>query len=154
IQETELNRISVSDICKRTGLNRSTFYANYADIYDLADSVRRSLEENMSELYRREIEEKVNSNDYLKLFRHIAQNQMLYKTYFKLGYDNNYKILMYDTKLAEKHFENRFIDYHCEFFKSGLTAIIKKWLAGGCRETPEEMESIIREEYKGREMTE
>mgnify|MGYP002508929830 CR=1 FL=1 len=37
LQTKELNQISVSDICKRAGLNRSTFYANYVDIYGLAD---------------------------------------------------------------------------------------------------------------------
>lgn len=33
LQTKELNQISVSDICKKAGLNRSTFYANYIDIY-------------------------------------------------------------------------------------------------------------------------
>lgn len=37
IQTHELSEISVTDICKRAGLNRATFYANYLDVYDLAD---------------------------------------------------------------------------------------------------------------------
>lgn len=44
IQTHELKEISVSEICKLANLNRTTFYANYIDIYDLADSVRQSLE--------------------------------------------------------------------------------------------------------------
>ncbi|MGN1419060.1 MAG: TetR/AcrR family transcriptional regulator [Acutalibacteraceae bacterium] len=151
IQTHELNQITVSDICKKAQLNRTTFYANYKDIYDLADSVRLSLEKNMNDLYGEEIEKGINSNDYLRLFRNIAQNQMLYKTYFKLGYDNEYKIVRYDKSLAKKYFNNRFIEYHCEFFRNGLTAIIKIWLAGGCKETPEEMFEIVRAEYQGRQ---
>ena len=34
LQANELNQITVSDICSLAGLNRSTFYANYVDIYD------------------------------------------------------------------------------------------------------------------------
>lgn len=151
IQTKELNQISVSDICKKAGLNRTTFYANYLDIYELADTVRQSLENAMDELYQDNIESGINTNDYLRLFNHISENQMIYKTYFKLGYDNKYKIARYDIKLAEEHFGNRFIEYHCEFFKSGLNAIIKMWLAGGCRETPEEMYEIVCAEYQGRE---
>ncbi|MGN0467807.1 MAG: TetR/AcrR family transcriptional regulator [Acutalibacteraceae bacterium] len=151
IQAQELNQITVSDICKKAKLNRTTFYANYMDIYDLADSVRLSLERIMNDLYGQDIEKGINSNDYLRLFRNIAQNQMLYKTYFKLGYDNEYKIVRYDKSLAEKYFDNRFIEYHCEFFRSGLTAIIKIWLAGGCKETPEEMFEIVLAEYQGRQ---
>ena len=151
IQTKELNQISVSDICKRAELNRTTFYANYADIYELADSVRQELEDNLSVIYAEEIENRYNSHNFLKLFCHIAENQLIYKTYFKLGYDNNYKILQYDTELAQKLFGNRFVNYHCEFFKSGITAVIKMWLANGCKETPEEIYEIVRDEYRGRE---
>lgn len=151
LQSRELGEIRVSDICKRAELNRTTFYANYADIYSLADSIRDKLEKGVAELYREELDTGVNSNDYLKLFRHIQENQIFYRTYFKLGYDNNYKILTYDTELAREHFQNRFIEYHMEFFRSGLTKIIKMWLENGCRESPEDMFSIIKSEYQGRE---
>lgn len=151
LQTKEFNQISVSDICKQAGLNRTTFYANYNDIYGLADAIRDRLEASLSELYQKEISTGVNSNDYLKLFRHIQQNQIFYRTYFKLGYDNNYKIVTYDTALAKKYFQDRFICYHMEFFKSGLTRIIKLWLENGCQETPEEMFEIIKSEYQGRE---
>lgn len=150
LQSKELNQISVSDICKKAGLNRTTFYANYADIYALADSIRVKLESNMIVLYQDEITSKYNSHDYLKLFRHIKENQIFYKTYFKLGYDNNCKIIAYDTKLAQQHFQNSFIEYHMEFFKSGITRIIKLWLQNGCQESPEDMFNIIKSEYQGR----
>lgn len=151
LQTKELSEISVSDLCKRAGLNRTTFYANYADIYALADSIRDKLEVSLSDLYQEERATGYNSHDYLKLFRHIQENQIFYRTYFKLGYDNNYKIVTYDTELAKKHFQNRYIDYHMEFFKSGLTRIIKMWLEKGCQETPEEMFEIVKSEYQGRE---
>lgn len=146
----EMNQISVSDICKRANLNRTTFYANYADIYELADSIKDKLESNLAELYKCEITKGFNSNDYLKLFRHIKNNQILYKIYFKLGYDNDYRIVAYDRSLAERHFQNRSIEYHMEFFRAGITKIIKMWLESGCKETPEEMFGIIKDEYRGR----
>ena len=109
LQTKELHQISVSDLCKRAGLNRSTFYANYVDIYELADRLREKLEDEVAALYQNEVMQGFNSNDYLKLFRHIAQNQIFYRTYFKLGYDEKYKITLYDYKLAEMHFKNRFV---------------------------------------------
>ena len=151
LQTKELNEISVSDICKRAGLNRTTFYANYADIYGLADAIRDKLENEVSGLYKEEVTQGFNSNDYLKLFRHIKDNQIFYNTYFKLGYDNNYKIIRYDTALARVHFQNRFIEYHMEFFKAGITHIIKLWLKNGCKESPEDMFEIIKSVYRGRD---
>lgn len=151
LQTKELNEISVSDICKRAGLNRTTFYANYTDIYGLADAIREKLEKGVSDLYQEEVTQGFNSNDYLKLFQHIKDNQIFYKTYFKLGYNNNYKIIQYDTVLARRYFQNRFIEYHMEFFKAGITQIIKIWLKSGCKESLEDIDEIIKSEYRGRD---
>lgn len=150
LQTKELHEITVSDICKSCELNRSTFYANYIDIFDLADKVKEHLEDEVNRLYEAEQSRGFNSNDYLKLFRHIQDNQLFYRTYFKLGCDNQYQIKYFDSHQAEQFFSNRHIDYHIEFFRSGFNAIVKKWLAGGCKETPEEMDEIIRSEYNGR----
>lgn len=150
LQSKELNQISVSDICKKAKLNRTTFYANYIDIYALADFIHNKLESHLADLYHDEITIGFNSNDYLPLFRHIKENQLFYQTYFKLGYDNKYKIITYDTQLAKQHFQNRFIEYHMEFFKSGITTIIKLWLKNGCQESLEYMVEVISSEYRGR----
>lgn len=152
LQTKELNEISISDICKRAGLNRTTFYSNYTDLYGLADTIRDKLEAEVSDLYKDEITHGFNSNDYLKLFRHIKENQIFYQTYFKLGYDNQYKIIAYDTDLARTHFQNKFVTYHMEFFKAGITQIIKLWLQNDCKESPEDLFEIIKSEYKGRDI--
>ena len=150
LQTKELDEIRVSDICKRAGLNRTTFYANYTDIYGLADAIRNKLENEVTDLYEDEITQRFNSNDYLKLFRHIKDNQIFYQTYFKLGYDNEYKVIAYDVNLAREHFHNQFVEYHMEFFRAGITQIIKLWLKNGCRESPEDMVEILKSEYRGR----
>lgn len=41
-----------------------------------------------------------------------------------------------------------FVEYHIEFFKSGITKIIKLWLKNGCRESPEDMVEILESEYQ------
>ena len=150
LQEREINEISVSDICKGAELNRSTFYANYADIYDLADKIRDQLESEFHALFIRDTGEERESFGAVKMFRHMRENQLFYKTYFKLGYDNRHDILTYDAMRAQADFDNRHIDYHIEFFRSGLNAIVKLWLKNGCIETPEEMAEILRTEYSGR----
>ncbi|MBQ2839729.1 MAG: TetR/AcrR family transcriptional regulator [Oscillospiraceae bacterium] len=150
LQESEINKISVSDICKLTGLNRSTFYANYLDIYDLADKVRRNLENEFSELFA-DYDVYHRHSGALRMFRHIKENQLFYNTYFKLCYDNKHLISVYDVKRAELEFSNTNIRYHIEFFRNGLNAIIKMWLSDGCKESPEEMAEILKKEYRGRQ---
>lgn len=149
LQTREIKDITVSDLIKMTQLNRSTFYANYIDIFDLADKTREKLEKEFSNLFA--------DYDYFsehtgaeKMFRHIKENQIFYKTYFKLCYDDKHLVTIYDTKRAEKEHIDGNIKYHIEFFRNGLNAIIKLWLAGGCQEPPEEMAAVLKAEYRGR----
>ena len=151
LQSREIKDITVSDIVKITELNRSTFYANYTDIFDLADKTREKLENDFSNLFA-DYDYFNERSGALKMFKHIKDNQIFYKTYFKLGYDESHKIMNYDEILAEQFFVNKNIEYHIEFFRHGLNAIIKMWLAGGCRETPEEMAEILKLEYSGRKI--
>lgn len=148
LQDYEIKEITVSQICKLTGLNRSTFYANYLDIYDLADKFREKLEYEFSLQFDNQIPQEHNGAE--TMFRHIKENQIFYKTYFKLGYDEKHKVMVYDTTRAQKDFSSNHLKYHIEFFRNGINAIIKMWLEGGCVESPEEMAEIIRQEYKGR----
>lgn len=150
LQSKEINEISVTEICEKAHLNRSTFYANYLDVYDLADKVAKDLEDDVFALYQEERQTKYNSNNFLKLFKHIKENQIFYQTYFKLNKDTNFIITEYDTNLAKSIFKDKYIDYHMEFFRAGLTAIIKKWLKNGCQESPEEIDLILKEEYKNK----
>lgn len=148
LEEKEIKDISVSDICKLCKLNRSTFYSNFLDIYDLADKLCEKIEKDFDELFK---DEKNREKDgALKMFTHIQENQIFYKTYFKLDYDKKHEAWVYDKKRAEDDFNNEHIKYHMEFFRGGINAIIKMWLNNGCKETPQEMSNILKREYKGR----
>ena len=74
LQEKELKEISVAEICKMTGLNRSTFYANFLDIYDFADKLRDKLEADFSAQFS-DRDEWENSGA-VTMFRYIKENQI------------------------------------------------------------------------------
>lgn len=152
IQKYELNKIKVSDICKLANINRTTFYSNYLDIYDLADKIKESMFFNILELYKEEAIKQEHSYDYLKLFKHIKENQIYYNTMFKLNFDfMNYYDNRLDNNDALKYLgTTKNLEYHIDFFKAGVSAIIKRWLLNDCKESPEEMVEIIMLEYKGK----
>ena len=149
IQKKNIEEISVSTICELSGLNRSTFYSNYIDIYDLAEKVKKQMEEQFAE-FQLSNNEKQDYDGYLNMFWYIKENQIFFKTYFKLESITMSLPTEYHVELAEKYYDNKFIDYHIEFFRAGLNAVIKKWLNSGCKETPEEINDIITSEYKNK----
>ena len=149
LQTKEIKDISVSEIVKISGLNRSTFYANYIDVFDLADKVRARLESEFSDLFA-DYDYFNDRGGALKLFSHIKDNQLFYKTYFKLCYDEKHLISVCDPKRAAIEQVDSNLKYHIEFFRNGLNAIIKLWLKDGCKESPEEMAEVLKQEYSGR----
>lgn len=149
IQSKEIHEISVSDICKQAEINRSTFYANYIDIYDLVDKIKDRIMEEFIDIYKEEKTAKSHSYDFLKLFKHIKENQIFYKTYFKLNLDIDAKFINFnvDEETIKFYGTNKYSEYHIAFFKAGLNAIIQKWLKNNCKETPKEINNIIINEY-------
>lgn len=152
IQKYEIKEITVSDLCKLADINRSTFYANYIDIYDLAEKIKEEMFYNNLELFKDEAEKRYHSYDYLKLFQHIKENQIYYKTMLKLKWDFT---KYYDSHLEEDeaikfYGTTKYMDYHISFFRAGINAFIKKWLDNDCRESPEEIAEILRAEYQNK----
>ena len=141
--------ISVSNICEIAKLNRSTFYSNYIDIYDLVEKFKHQMAKEFGD-FQISKNSKLDSDGYLTMFKYIKDNQVFFKTYFKLESTHPDVPVQYHTELAEKYYDNKHIDYHIEFFRARLNAVIKKWLSNGCKETPEEINEIITSEYKNK----
>lgn len=154
IQDKNINEIKVTDIVKLAKINRSTFYANYIDIYDLANKLKDRLYNDYLLFYKEENKNKKHSYNFLPMFKDIKNNQLFYKTLFKLNFDfrDYYKSDTEKDETIKYYGTTKNIDYHIEFFKAGLTAIIKKWLENGCMESPEEMVQILKDEYKAKNL--
>ena len=85
LQERELKEITVSDICKKADVNRTTFYSHYDGIEELNASIFKWMVEQFLNIFSEESENREHSFDFLKLFKNIKENQIFYKLYFKLG---------------------------------------------------------------------
>lgn len=151
LQKKEINEITVSDICKEAEINRSTFYANYLDIYDLADKLRDDLYNDVKELYGGNSDSiTLGMNQrlgVLPLLNHIKDNPIFFNTYFKLGYDEKHQVDITQITVDVDEKFAKHMQYHIAFFKSGFNAVVKLWLKNGCKETPEEIAEVLRNEY-------
>lgn len=150
IEEKELHHITVSDICQKADINRSTFYSNYVDIFDLASTICESVNSELSRKFGEEASLRYLTDNTADFFTFVQENQKLFRTVFKLNYDKTVEPSYYNTLLAERYFGNKYIDYHIEFFRNGFNAILRKWVFGGCKESPAEMAEILKSEYSGR----
>lgn len=51
LEGRELRQISVKELCEKAGINRSTFYAHYLDIFDLMEKIDVNMSQNLLEQF-------------------------------------------------------------------------------------------------------
>lgn len=144
LEKKHLSEITVKELCEEADINRTTFYRNYMDIYDLYEK----LEEELTE---RAFSDGNIVEDRYKLLRVIYENQTFYREFFdsKLEsryireaiqkmYDEMKKLLIERGSYDEKSFRILYLyNYH------GEVGVIREWLDEGCKESPEDFGQIL-----------
>ncbi len=164
LKEKSFDYITVSDICKAAGVNRSTFYLHYETIGDLLDETTRYLLNDFFsyfssevkalpvEISERSLDDLVFARDrYLVPYlRYIRDNREVFITVVA-----HCKTLNFES--VNKHFYEKIYNpimdrfgypesdrkYVMSYYLNGITALVTEWIKDGCEKTIEEMCKII-----------
>ncbi len=161
-------RLTVKELCETADVNRSTFYLHYTGIEEL----RVRIEEELYEEYLTFLEalEKEHTawidvlihNDDAELmilketFNFIKSNRQILATFFRSSHPGEFLTRFYDSgqttylKLIRSLgvIDEKIALYHYDFVASGILGLIRRWVEGGMKESPQEMmritETLIR----------
>lgn len=122
LQDQDLNKISVTELCDMANIERSTFYTNYENIPALANCYAAEIEKQVAAQPHAE-------GEFAWIFEYILENKELFRIYFKLGVSQTSS------------------DYKTIFFRKGAYSVAKLWLEDGCKESPEQMGNLVKREY-------
>lgn len=153
LSQKELQQITVTEICRLSGINRSTFYAHYQDIYEVMDAVQQELYDEIvrdfGELYTPE-SGPLSYNYLLALAAHMKKHRTFYLAYlsgqYPSAFDRNRSILLNEiaTPIYEQlHVPESSRRYYFNFFWWGVLAVLQQWLREGCRESPKEITNVL-----------
>lgn len=164
LEAKDLEYITVKEICAKAGVNRSTFYLHYETISDLLTECLEytnkqflSSFSKLPESFASEIEN-APLNEFVlvreKFLRPYLTFIMEHKPAFRAAYknpscmqsDKQYKdISDYILRPIMKRFQvpEKEHTYWISFYIHGCMAIIQEWLAGNCRDSVEEIETIM-----------
>lgn len=162
LAEKDFEYITVKEICKKAGVNRSTFYLHYETVADLLDeSVAYMSNSFLKYFSENDIGSKINHSplnelmfikpDYIiPYLSYIRDNKKLFQTAVlhagTLQLDKNYKKLFeyvfspilkrFDVPENEQH-------YTMSFYINGIIALVMEWLKNDCKESMEDIADII-----------
>ena len=154
MEDKPLNKITVREICERAQVNRSTFYAYHADIYDLYRTIlkeyfrcqHRIIEDGKALLRSRPDITALtvaDFTDYFMVYFSIAlENRELFRFVFNQNADAaihvNMRKLLYRELVAllPEHTPEKIRDAFFAsfiFVSGGVTFLMMEWLNNGCR---------------------
>lgn len=152
-----LSKITVREVCERADINRSTFYAHYRDVYDVAEKVERKMAEEM----QTEFLAHLRGEDYLRdgftaMLRFFQTHREFYLIYFAEG-NRSHTMELISNLFAEQqsrmkpedfgYATEQELHYAQEFFKAGLSQLVYCWLLGGCKETPQQLYQVLQKPF-------
>ena len=153
LKQKPLEKITVREICELAQINRSTFYAHYEDIYDMARKSELEMAKGLGEHFRTTVD----ADNFLSLqvaerfFDYVQENREFYRYYLghldqnliETGFDYIRKSFVTPYSQRFGLLSEKWIVYYSDVFLYGLVAVIRRWLENDCRESPIEMARCI-----------
>lgn len=151
LEEKEFSQITVLEVCKRAGVNRSTFYAHYNNTYDLLEEVHISFNKELSKHFTAEDSIFVENDMLISIkktvsyLEFIKEHRFFFKTY--MNNLNNFKRDEFYSSIKDKVLvpmlkkknitDKAAVNYITQFFLQGIAAIIKEWIYNDCTDDTE-----------------
>ena len=160
LEKKDLEFITVTEITKKAGVNRSTFYLHYENVYELLEETIENLNKEFINSFNKNISIKITSKEdaflltdkYLIPYLHfvkknkrvlklINQKPQFFQT--KNTYQQMYDKIFYPA-ISQFENQNNARIYKLEFFTGGISAIIHKWMDLDCVTEIPELVQIIK----------
>lgn len=136
LRTKKVDQLKVTQICKLAHINRSTFYDNYKDIYDMIDQLR----DYVAKQYRDDLK-RYQDQTFLPMLKKMQANPEIYQLFFRLSLDLNFskqynlkKWIQYPTNVNK---------YDIVFIQAGIRAVLATWIEDNCQTSPEEINQLI-----------
>jgi len=160
LEEKDFEFITIKDICKKAGVNRSTFYLHYQNTYELLVEAIEMINKRFNLSFGNKKLDAVNTKKedlffitphYLVPYLNFVKQN---KRVFKLIHDKPY--LFENKKLTDRLYRDVFSfildkygvkegekQYLFEFFTQGTLAVVLKWLENDCVDDVDTIVDII-----------
>ena len=151
LKEKKFEKITVTDIVNRADINRSTFYAHYADVRGLVEEIRsEAVERAMAVVKEMDFRELLHSPaPFLRKLVEIAnENRELYtimgKTVLSMSQLEKIKVILVEkalelSEIPEEIRKQRNFRIRLHFFVGGIINVYQQYLVGNLDVTTEEI---------------
>lgn len=157
----KITDITINEICVSCGINRSTFYRYYTDIYALFEQIQMEMQSKAYKACLKPVEDgyrPFSKACFESLFQHIADHSVYYSILLKnqenceivnilvSGDDHDVDIQPLIKVVNLESDDEKY--FRLAYFKGGLNAIIQHWIKTGYRVMPKQLAHFMEKEYQ------
>ena len=136
IKTSTLDKITITDIIKKAGVSRISFYRNFSSKENILEQYLTKITDSFLESSNISFKKNNLETYFITLFTHLAE----YKDFAYNLYKSNCLYLIEDQFRRIFYLRNsEYDDYKKEFYIGGLFNIYRYWLINGSKEAPEEL---------------
>lgn len=151
LAEKPVTNVTVTDVCAHAGVNRSTFYLHYKDVYDLLEHMENDLIAEMLSTFSDapDTDPQAHIADMLRV---VAKHHALCRAILsgrgnpqfiqRLGQQSRDGFLSHWHTLLPQASERLLILIY-SFTINGASAVVEQWLLEDCREAPEQIAKLL-----------
>lgn len=137
LQQKKLDTITVTEVCQKAVVNRTTFYRYYNDVYMCVDAIETEFLESI------DIPENASPIEaWEKMLDGFYQHPQISNLVFVEGDTRLLDRLHSSIDHSIKH-PSTFSTYQDTYIMLGMQGILKRWVKGGMKETPKQLTKII-----------
>ncbi len=152
LETKNFSEITVSDLCRKSGVNRSTFYSHYSNTFDLLQEIKDRMISDFVKSFDglSETDDIATyiDNEHLNIYLNfIKDNLKLFRT---AAINMNAEIFNKVFEFIRKGYiihgitDENYIYYSSRFYLQGINAIVTEWVKRGCSDTIEYVASVIK----------
>ena len=151
LADKPLNKISVSSVCEKADINRSTFYLYYKDVYDLMEQIEDELYSELLELASSNPHPLPGTDLLRRIYETIYKNRDLARVVFGKFGDKEFmkKVsnIYRDQAISEwrrqfSHLDEETLAYIYTFSTYTNIGVIERWINHDFHETPEQLAQL------------
>lgn len=154
LEHKPIERITIKEICADADINRATFYAHYADQYDLLKQIEEELYTNISVSLSQLSQDPANPNTLKQaenIFDYLRDNaritRLLLSDRGDFSFQKRVMQLVYDlitTQLrVTKSLSAKDAEYVYAFTITGCVGIVQRWLDDDMRKSSKAMAKMV-----------
>lgn len=137
LKKKEYKDISITEICKKAGVTRMSFYRNFESKDDILLKKVRTVTDNFLKESAISYKNDTVSSYFIKLFTHMKQQIELCNALHKAGLIHIIKDEF--DRVFLNTYRQEYDEYKSVFIAGGIYNVFLFWFTNGCRDNPENL---------------